>query len=47
MLSGAKSSGSSIDQKVAEIMAAESKEFESRDLVMVPSMKHTTGWKYV
>ena len=47
VLSGANSRGSSIDKKVAEIMAAESKDFVKKDLVMVPSMKSTTGWKYI
>ena len=47
VLSGANSNGSSIDKQVAEIMAAEKKEFESKDLVMVPSMKSNTGWKYI
>ena len=47
VLSGANSNGSSIDKKVAEIMAAEKKEFENKDLVMVPSMKSATGWKYI
>ena len=42
VLSGANSNGSSIDKKVAEIMAAEKKEFESKDLVMVPSMSEMT-----
>lgn len=47
VLSGANASGSSIDKKVAEIMAAESKEFLNKNLIMVPSMKSNTGWKYI
>ena len=47
VLSGADCPGTSIDKKVAEIMAAEKKEFLKQDLVMVPSMKSTTGWKYI
>lgn len=47
VLSAANKDGSKIDKRVAEIMNAESKEFSRSDIVMVPSMKANTGWKYV
>ena len=47
MLKAANKSPSRIDQKVAEIMSKESKEVNRPDLVMVPSKKSKTGWKYI
>ena len=47
VLKGANANQTRIDKTVAEIMNSESTKFTRQDLVMVPSLKSVTGWKYV
>ena len=47
VLKGANANQTRIDKTVAEIMNSESTKFTRQDLIMVPSLKSVTGWKYI